>query len=487
MAKRNERLEAARLKNRWTLEVASEKIGVSLNTYHRWELGVQNPRLSSLDMLCKAFEMTPEELGYGHLTSLPETRMAECPASFGNVTSRIVSTPEFSLKEPVVTTSLPLHFEIPPLDQSLFKSSVFNLLVVQQQRQWSFDTLLSQIEQSLRSYNEMTMQQNSQDDTFSRRQALVMVASMPISLLGLTGKKPELLSPDELLPLCSSGIAACWRLCNAKGLAEVEHMLPGYLAHLTPLAREESRYQIEAANLTSQAYGLAYLVALHKEEFGTALTHSREALFYGRLAQNDNLKCVALIRQANTFFYRKRPLQTMQAYQQALQYANTISPLLLGRVYMGLAEVHSRMGQKNEATNYLGRAKDSFPDYPEQDTSYSYAHISHSSVLLFEGMTYANMRDYRRSLDTFEHINVIHSRSTVPERVRVEFQNHEAATAVAAGDMDLSCSLLTSAANASLAIKSDLRYSESCNVYQKLQTRWAKEPKVQALSSLFQR
>src|SRR5581483_7347411 len=65
----NTKLEAARLKRRWSVEVASSKVGVSTNTFNRWERGLQIPQLETLDLLCKAFDMSPEELGFENVIS----------------------------------------------------------------------------------------------------------------------------------------------------------------------------------------------------------------------------------------------------------------------------------------------------------------------------------------------------------------------------------------------------------------------------------
>ncbi|MBE3558264.1 MAG: helix-turn-helix transcriptional regulator [Ktedonobacteraceae bacterium] len=57
-------LKNARLKKRWTAEFVSSKVGVSLETYRRWESGAQHPRHTSIHTLCQIFEMSPEELGF---------------------------------------------------------------------------------------------------------------------------------------------------------------------------------------------------------------------------------------------------------------------------------------------------------------------------------------------------------------------------------------------------------------------------------------
>jgi len=66
MVKHNSMLRSARIKKSWTPEFVSKQIGVSRNTYIRWEAGAQMPRLSSLDALCRVFEMSPTELGFAH-------------------------------------------------------------------------------------------------------------------------------------------------------------------------------------------------------------------------------------------------------------------------------------------------------------------------------------------------------------------------------------------------------------------------------------
>jgi len=63
----NKKLRTARERRFWSMEKAAEKVGVSLNTYSRWETGRQRPRLYSLGRLCMAFGMEPVELGFDPL------------------------------------------------------------------------------------------------------------------------------------------------------------------------------------------------------------------------------------------------------------------------------------------------------------------------------------------------------------------------------------------------------------------------------------
>jgi len=65
--KPNRLLKRARLSCFWTIAIAAEEVGVSLQTFSKWERGLQHPHPPSLKMLCEAFHMTPEELGFGDL------------------------------------------------------------------------------------------------------------------------------------------------------------------------------------------------------------------------------------------------------------------------------------------------------------------------------------------------------------------------------------------------------------------------------------
>lgn len=66
----NQHLRYARKEKRWSIERASEYVGVDRVTFSRWERGLQDPHLSTLDLLCQVFEQTPQALGFAHL--LPE-------------------------------------------------------------------------------------------------------------------------------------------------------------------------------------------------------------------------------------------------------------------------------------------------------------------------------------------------------------------------------------------------------------------------------
>lgn len=56
-------------KKHWSLSEASRRVGISVNTFNRWERGLQKPQMATLSQLCKAFEMSAEELGFEEIVT----------------------------------------------------------------------------------------------------------------------------------------------------------------------------------------------------------------------------------------------------------------------------------------------------------------------------------------------------------------------------------------------------------------------------------
>src|SRR5947209_11309908 len=68
----NQKLRKAREQKHWTIEKAADKVGVSWLTYSRWENRKQEPHPTTLDMLCQAFEMSSEDLGFASSNEQPQ-------------------------------------------------------------------------------------------------------------------------------------------------------------------------------------------------------------------------------------------------------------------------------------------------------------------------------------------------------------------------------------------------------------------------------
>jgi transcriptional regulator with XRE-family HTH domain len=63
-------LRQARFDRCWTIEEAAEAIGVSYESFYRWEHSLQRPRFYGLRHLQQIFGRSAEELGFDNLVTL---------------------------------------------------------------------------------------------------------------------------------------------------------------------------------------------------------------------------------------------------------------------------------------------------------------------------------------------------------------------------------------------------------------------------------
>lgn len=318
----------------------------------------------------------------------------------------------------------------------------------------------------------------------SRRHALAALLSAPAAVLGLSlDARSPVLHPSEVLSLCDASIPLSWQLFFEGGILEVERLLPGYLSQLDALTQHSSPHRDQAASLASQGYQLASLIALQHQNFGLALSHARQAFTYAEQVQSPHLLTTSLIRQAQVHFYLQRTRPRLQAYEQALQHGDHVSPLLRGRLYIGLTETYSQLGDESEALRFLSLAHQVFPVQCDADPSFAYTHFNRWSLTSFEGQMYLNLGQHRRAWELFEQMDKTVPKALVPNRV--ELIVRQAAASAGLGDLEQSCSYVEAALHASVEAGNQLRYNEVCMIYETLRGKWKNEPRIQNLATSF--
>ncbi len=466
MAVPNERLETARMRKRWSVAVASERVGVSINTFNRWERGLQVPQLSTLDLVCKAFDMLPEELGFGHAIIAKR---------------RMQLQQEDEKTKPITTSACPSV----PLISGITETA--NLMTIVPHSVCKAPG--EQIEQNLVHMGRTNNEEDGRDEDMknkelSRRRVITTLIGTPVTILGLAqGGYSKLLHPAEMVSLCEMSIPLSWRLYFEGGLDEVNQTLPGYLTQLTKLAQEPSLYQKRAATLASQGYQLASLLASQYQNFGTAATYATQALTFADQVADAHLQAASLIRQALVYFYLKRPQQRLRAYERALHYSQKASALLRGRAHIGLSETHSCMGHEQEASQHLKLAEKAFPERCEEDVAFPYTHFNGNSLLGLEGLMHLNLGHPRQAWENF--VQMDKELPTAPVPNRLELTIRQATASYQLDDRDQSCDYVETAARFALMTGNQLRYDEAYTLYERLLQKWRKEDRVKKLSSLF--
>ncbi|GAC1463928.1 MAG: hypothetical protein PVS3B1_02610 [Ktedonobacteraceae bacterium] len=494
VTKPNMRLEAARLERRWSVEVASSKVGVSVNTFNRWERGLQVPQLETLDLLCRAFEMRPEELGLEHVISTKRRAPRVSPDRASIQSKDITETPNpagLNTESPS-SVQKPLQAGIETCTYTNCargNTGNINETKYEQGMQASVQTDISGItdvqdRRGAQGVQDTRVIQGDEKE-ISRRRAMAFLISTPATIFQLAPRgRATLLHPEEVLALSKVNIPLCWKLYFEGGFTELEQVLPGYLAQLAALAQNPSRYSQQAAELASQTHQLAYLLALQRQNFGIALKHTRDAGHYGRQAEDINLQVTAIVRQAYIYFCLRRSTQRLSLYEEAMRRSKECSPLIQGYVYAGLAEAYASRQEKDTALDLLYRARHTFPEQPEEDPHFSYTHFRPLTLYTLEGLVNLHLVQAKPAWDSFAQVDRAVTQAIVPHRV--ELTVYQAATALQLGELEQSCDLLHTATTAAVNLGSHLRYQEASHVYDQLQARWPREQRVKELQDLFQ-
>lgn len=279
---------------------------------------------------------------------------------------------------------------------------------------------------------------------------------------------------------------ACWHLSNGSEFKYIEQLLPSYLPHISAFAQQSSQYQQIAASIASQGYLLNYIVASNREDFKDALVYCQQARMYAQIAHDRNLEVVALLRQGVVGLHRKRPYQTLEAYEEALPFVEEVSPLVRTRLYASLCEVQGKLGMEQEARRSIGLAQESLPDAPGKDLAAPYIHFSKSGLYLHEGLALLDLHQPEEALDVLLQIDGLHPKLDISERSRIDVLNQQARAAGDQGDLEQFKLYLESAVASALKLGSELRYSEAWDTYKHVYDRKGYEPQVSSLAGLFE-
>ncbi len=278
-------------------------------------------------------------------------------------------------------------------------------------------------------------------------------------------------------------IQACWQFSKGNELALAEELLPKCMTKLVPLAQQSSKHQQTAAHLVAQGYRLYSIFALHKNNLLVGELYDKQAVQYSLLSGDRNLLIISLRGLGNRHYYQGHYPQALQTYLEALQHVESISPLLQACVYMSLAVAYAHVGQKQNSLTYMGLAHDTFPDYSETDENFSYAEFDRSQMILWGGITHAQIGKTAKALDIFNRIEQLGT--IVSERLRIEIFNHRARTAIVSGDLEQGSTYVESGITGAKAIGSQRRYKEAYENYNQMALLWPQEKRVKELRELF--
>jgi transcriptional regulator with XRE-family HTH domain len=293
---------------------------------------------------------------------------------------------------------------------------------------------------------------------------------------------------DELLTIYAHGIAACQDLYFNGNPYQVEAILPLYRHQTMQIARQPSPLQQSAARIASLAQLLTCELATDREDFGSAKQAGEQAFQLAQLAGDLNLQVAALINLANLSFHRKITTIALQTYQHAVSLFNeTVTPLLKGRTYAGIAEVYAMQNQLQEAMLAMGLAYEYYPIKPEADPAYPYLRATRYSLYVFGD---AQSRLFLKQPKEAEKALITMQRETNDPQIepitKLDLLYYQANVCIQQGDLETSNAIMVEAATLAKNLGSRLYFNKLATSYSELQREWPGEHLVAALEEIFQ-
>jgi transcriptional regulator with XRE-family HTH domain len=415
----NQHLRAARKRRHWTQTQAAEKCGVDLQTYYRWENGIQEPQPYNIDRLCEIFQQSMEHLGYAHLIEVTEEE----------VTATAEGSALIRLTPQQITALLPFIGDS----------------TVDQRKRTTLQTM------------------------FATAAGLLIAPSLVTTESWerlATGKSSNI--NEQSLQHLRDLMQTCWKLSNTGELELAENVLAQFLPRLESMAP----HLPEAANLTAQGLQLKSILVAHNLKLADKVALCQRSVAY---ASDVNVLVAGLAQLAIAYQYASQFNEALATYQEALKYSHQISPLLQSRIYIEGAAMFAQSGRKKEARFYMSLAEETYPTSPQDDPSVLFADSSLAIIALHTGLAYTYIGQPNDALNSFMHYQ---TSEVVPERIRLEIVNAQGQAAIQLGDLDQYTAYLQDGLAGARALGSKKRWGEAVTIFQGVPATWRKEPQL---------
>lgn len=301
------------------------------------------------------------------------------------------------------------------------------------------------LHQEILMFDALVHDQRQAAPAVSRRQALMTLAALPLTLAPLVAGYRSGASEGGVQPYlsrCAASLTACWHLLKGPDIYVLDQVIPAYLLSLENLVHTDPMARTGAAQLASQAHRICGIIALHRHQLATREQHCLRALHYAQIASDVGTEVSALVSLASTYYYTSEPAQAAETFERANALAADATPLQRSRVQAELSVVYSQLGRDKDALTSINRAEELYPAVPEHDPSFLYAEFTRASLTLERGLAYLALaehfptRGYQRvAADVFSAIDSPSS-ARAPDRIRYEIANHRARAAVLSDDLD---------------------------------------------------
>ena len=459
------RLSAARIEKGWSQEYVASRLSVDRMTVQRWEQNRTTPQPYHLERLCKLFGKTALELGL-----VEEHLVVAQPAN-----------EQEEATDDAYTSFRSAHFLL----------RLWHIIYNWPMNNARYHELQESLILELEDHHRM-----SRDESMSRRDALRLLAAMPIEICGLSAVKVVIKRPiEEILTQCAAGITACWDLRKGKDLVFIFDAVAKYLPTLKEIARVAPTTQRKAAaDLLAQCFLLKASLSWNITTPTDGMRNAQQAETYSKMIEQPLLQVIALRMQAAALCYANQWEQALQTAQQAKYVLDTtpkelIPPIAHSYVYAGLATYQAYHGQKQDALTSLKKAHATFFEQPSTEKVPLWIDHSIGNLLLNDGLAHGHLGLYREAVDSFEQIQADHANDmTIPLGCRIEALIEQATAEVSRDDqprdMEKCIALWTQGIEGAKVLQSNQKFSDALMAYAAMRAAWPGEMRIKQLREL---
>lgn len=474
----NEKLRQARISRRWSVDYAALRIGIGRTTYTRWEQGIQKPHESGMMLACKAFNLSPEQLGFEKEASSPTIIEEKSPQ-----TDEGVSREERDRPSARAQATYPA--------QTTVTSSLFPQI---------FEQTLLLVGRELEGVTAMTFDPSKRETLrkltaslltltgLSQVEALMMFNSEPHKQLVSPTSATSTAHPEELLQRSEQLIEHCWTLSKGKQqeMSIAKAITAGCLPELTNIAQQPSFYQQRAADLAAQWYRLYAMLTYHTGSLSLAEHHAQNAVIYSKIANNPDLLVASLGMNALVLHYANQPEQAIMKCVEAEQYFDRTTYAVQSHLYRRKAACFAQSQQDLQASQTLDLAYETFQRQPASETPLPYAEHNEIELFLWEGITRYHLdQQQNKAIAVLEKLDPREPSTTFPERIRTGFLNNlifaELRKPAPKRDLERCLTLWQEGAQGAVNLQSELRYGEVVRAYDGLLIAFPGETRLKEL------
>lgn len=478
-----EQLVAARERMHLSQAEAAERLKVGLVTYQRWEAGKRKPQPQHMRRLCERFGALLEDDEGG--LSVDERFASVC------ISASSPTVPE-SVAPSVTIPALPLTEDTDDLRTFLAANMTSRLWSLAFMDHPTCNEKRVLIRQAIKEFD--SMHTNDKNYQITRREALRLLATLPVSTLSLFTPGQGLQSSQygSALAHCAASLEACWELGkseNARDVIIAFQSSSTYMHVLEEVACNASQCRQEALDLLARYALVKTFLGWQCAGPTATIPYARDAIARSRETGDISLQLSAYSKLAWAYFHDKKYKMAFLIAQEAetvlqrysrMPHAEPFHPCIQGGTYSTLALMQAACRQSPAMA--LGKATENDPG----NESYAFMDFKRSNLFLEVGWTYCYQGDQMKSMEWLAKRvdpETLACRIPQSEVGRVATINTMALSSLKAKDRDLEKTIhfWVAGIEGAKALKSEQRFTDAVAAYELMEVVWPGERQIQEL------